>query len=81
MIFCRSGLKKTHTGRQSRQSGSGDMRPRQFLFHQIRFKSLLNNDPQHLFSSFITALECLATQSKTQNQLKFKENDTAIKKN
>ena len=40
---------------------------------------LCNSDLQHLVSSFISALEGLATQSKTQMKLKFIEVGTAIK--
>ena len=54
----------------------------QFLFRQIRFKNLFflcNTDPHHLVSSFITALEGLATQNKAQMKLKYNEVETAIK--
>ena len=40
---------------------------------------LCNSNPQHLISSFITALEGLATQSKAQLKLNFIEVETAIK--
>ena len=40
---------------------------------------LCNADPHHLIWSFITALEGLATQSKTQMKLNFIEVETAIK--
>ena len=40
---------------------------------------LCNDNPRHLISSFITALEGLATQSKSQMKLKFFEVETAIK--
>ena len=40
---------------------------------------LCNANPHHLISSFITALEGLATQSKTQMKLNFFEVETAIK--
>ena len=40
---------------------------------------LCNSDPRHLVSSFISTLEGLATQSKTQMKLKFIEVETAIK--
>ena len=40
---------------------------------------LCNANPHHLISSFITALEGLATQSKTQMKLNFIEVETAIK--
>ena len=40
---------------------------------------LCNSDPRHLVSSFISALEGLATQSKAQLKLKFIEVETAIK--
>ena len=40
---------------------------------------LCNANPHHLISSFILALEGLATQSKAQMQLKFIEIETAIK--
>ena len=40
---------------------------------------LCNANPHHLISSFITALERLATQSKAQMKLKFSEVETAIK--
>ena len=40
---------------------------------------LCNSNPHHLNSSFITALEGLATQSKTQMKLNFIEVETAIK--
>ena len=40
---------------------------------------LCNANPRHLILSFITALEGLATQSKTQMKLKFIEVETAIK--
>ena len=40
---------------------------------------LCNTNPHHLISSFITALEGLATQSKTQMKLNFIEVETAIK--
>ena len=40
---------------------------------------LCNAFPHHLISSFITALEGLATQSKTQMKLIFLELETAIK--
>ena len=40
---------------------------------------LCNSDPRHLVSSFITALEGLATQSKAQKKLNFIEVETAIK--
>ena len=40
---------------------------------------LRNTNPHHLVSSFITALEGLATQSKTQMKLKFIEIETATK--
>ena len=40
---------------------------------------LCNANPHHLISSFITALEGLATQSKAQMKLKFLEVETAIK--
>ena len=39
---------------------------------------LCNANPHHLISSFITALEGLATQSKAQMKLKFIEVETAI---
>ena len=39
---------------------------------------LCNTNPHHLVSSFITALEELATQSKTQMKLKFIELESAI---
>ena len=42
---------------------------------------LCNANPHHLISSFITALEGLATQSKTQMKLKFIEVETAIEIN
>ena len=41
--------------------------------------SLRNSDPRHLVSSFISALESLAMQSKTQMKLRFIEKETAIK--
>ena len=40
---------------------------------------LCNANPHHLISSFITALEGLATQSKAQMKLNFIEVETAIK--
>ena len=40
---------------------------------------LCNSDPRHLVSSFISALEGLATQSKAQMTLRFIEVETAIK--
>ena len=40
---------------------------------------LCNSDPRHLVSSFISALEGLATQSKAQMKLSFIEVETAIK--
>ena len=40
---------------------------------------LRNANPHHLISSFITALEGLATQSKAQMKLNFFELETAIK--
>ena len=40
---------------------------------------LCNADPRHLISSFISALEGLATQSKAQMKLNFIEVETAIK--
>ena len=40
---------------------------------------LCNDNPHHLISSFITTLEGLATQSKTQMKLNFIEVETAIK--
>ena len=40
---------------------------------------LCNANPHHLISSFITALEGLSTQSKTQMKLNFIEVETAIK--
>ena len=40
---------------------------------------LCNSDPRHLVSSFISALEGLATQSKAQTKLRFIEVETAIK--
>ena len=40
---------------------------------------LCNSDPRHLVSSFINALEGLATQSKEQMKLRFIEVETAIK--
>ena len=40
---------------------------------------LCNSDPRHLVSSFISALEGLATQNKAQLKLKFIEVETAIK--
>ena len=39
---------------------------------------LCNSDPRHLVSSFVTALEGLATQSKAQMKLRFIEVETAI---
>ena len=39
---------------------------------------LCNSDPRHLVSSFISALQGLATQSKAQLKLKFIEVQTAI---
>ena len=39
---------------------------------------LCNSDPRHLVSSFISALEGLATQSKAQMKLRFFEVETAI---
>ena len=39
---------------------------------------LCNSDPRHLVSSFVSALEGLATQSKAQMKLKFIEVETAI---
>ena len=41
--------------------------------------SLCNSDPRHLVSSFISALEGLATQSEAQMKLRFIEVETAIK--
>ena len=40
---------------------------------------LCNSDPRHLLSSFISALEGLAMQSKAQMKLRFIEVETAIK--
>ena len=40
---------------------------------------LCNSDPRHLVSSFISALEGLATQSKAQMKLRFIEVEIAIK--
>ena len=40
---------------------------------------LCNSDPRHLVSSFISALEGLATQGKAQMKLRFVEVETAIK--
>ena len=40
---------------------------------------LRNANPHHLISSFVTALEGLATQGKTQMKLNFNEVETAIK--
>ena len=40
---------------------------------------LCNANPHHLISSFITALEGLATQSRAQMKLNFIEVETAIK--
>ena len=40
---------------------------------------LYNSDPQHLVSSFVSALEGLAMQSKAQMKLSFIEVETAIK--
>ena len=40
---------------------------------------ICNTNPHHLVSSFITALEGLATQNKTQINLKIIEVETAIK--
>ena len=40
---------------------------------------LCNADPRHLVSSFVSALEGLATQSKAQMKVKFFEIETAIK--
>ena len=40
---------------------------------------LCNSDPRHLVSSFVSALEGLATQSKAQMKLRFIEVETAIK--
>ena len=40
---------------------------------------LCNSDPRHLVSSFVGALESLATQSKAQSKLRFFEVETAIK--
>ena len=40
---------------------------------------LCNSDPRHLVSSFVSALEGLATQSKAQMKLRFFEVETAIK--
>ena len=40
---------------------------------------LSNSDPRHLVSSFVTAFEGWATQSKAQMKLKFIEVETAIK--
>ena len=42
---------------------------------------LFNSDPRHLVSSFISALEGLATRSKAQMKLRFIEVETAIKLN
>ena len=40
---------------------------------------LCNSDPRHIVSSFVSALEGLATQSKAQMKLRFIEVETAIK--
>ena len=40
---------------------------------------LCNSDPRHVVSSFVSALEGLATQSKAQMKLRFIEVETAIK--
>ena len=40
---------------------------------------LCNSDPRHLVSSFVSALEGLATQSKAQMKLRFFEVETTIK--
>ena len=40
---------------------------------------LCNSDPRHIVSSFISALEGLATQSKAQMKLRFFEVETAVK--
>ena len=40
---------------------------------------LCNSDPRNLVSSFISALESLATQRKAQMKLRFIETETAIK--
>ena len=40
---------------------------------------ICNSDPRHLVSSFVSALEGLATQSKAQLKLRFIEVETAIK--
>ena len=40
---------------------------------------LCNSDPRHLVSSFVSALESLATQRKAQKKIRFIEVETAIK--
>ena len=47
------------------------------LLHEPIF--LCNSDPRHLVSSFVSALEGFATQSKLQMELRFIEVETAIK--
>ena len=42
-------------------------------------KFLCNSNPRDLFESFIDAVEGLATQSKAQTKLKFREVETAIR--
>ena len=53
----------------------------QFLCRQIRSRNpfFSSRNPHHLILSFITALEGLATQSKTEVKLNFIEVETAIK--
>ena len=72
--------KETHTSELKLQRGSGRMCLNKFLSRLIpEPNSFCNANLHHLISSFITVVEGLATQSKTQMKLNFIEVETAIK--
>ena len=72
--------KQNHTSKLKLQHGSGRMCLYPISSNLIpEHIFLCNANPHHLISSFITAIEGLATQSKAQMKLKFIEVETAIK--
>ena len=71
-------LKKSHTRRQRRRSGSGNMNRYQILLLSNLIEELIfvcNINPDHSVSSFIAALEGFASQM----NLKFSDTETSMK--
>ena len=81
LSFCPFVSRKTLTRKLRLQHGSGSMFLYQFLSRQTKPGThfFCNANPRPLISSFITALEGLATQSKAQIKLNFTEVETGIK--